>query len=269
MKKILAVFGMILVVGFSCQSFADQDEKTDGDDEQSVAVVQVDESENGDAAADEEAGKEKEVVSIETTIHISSLFVEEYTGEVTKKGLVSPDVVITHNPTGIYIQPKFYMTDRMEEVDLCVGKSFEVIGITLDAGLGYYLLPGDEDYLAAYLGAEFPEIGGGFVPFAYVESVFTVNGDTGNGGVLWNLGLKNSFKTFEHKFGYKIMLGGNDGVYGTAPKAISFVRGTISTEIELFGTKFPPFVSLQKGTSGADNIAGDEISIYVGIDVKF
>lgn len=214
------------------------------------------------AAATDEA---VEMVSVEVAVDVLSIDVDNYTGEVTKRIISHPSVTVTHNPSQIYISSLAYVADRFEEADIYAGKSFEVSGVSLDAGVGYYAVKDDEDFAALYLDAKFPEIFG-VTPFAYVESDYGLDG--GRGGLFWKFGVEKSLEFFGRDFLSKAELGGNDGLYGYEPRFISFGRLTVSTDIEWSGMTFTPSLSLQKGTS-EEGIAGDETLVYGCLSISF
>lgn len=198
-------------------------------------------------------------------------YVSEYTGEYIASGLVyQPSATLTHNPSGLYVSTLGYITRRgVDEVDLFLGKSTELWGMTLDTGIGFYNAENmgnmNGDFFAAYVGVDFPEVIG-IIPFAYIEADIPLRKEFGGGGWLWKVGVKKTILIFEQSINFKMEAGGNDGIYGSEAKLISFVRGTASLETKLLGMKVIPSFALQRGFGG---IAGDDWRGIAGLSFPF
>lgn len=216
--------------------------------------------------------KEEKTFSLSGKLGVFAPYVNEYTGEYISGGPISqPSVTLTHNPSGLYISALGYITrSGVDEVDLYVGKSTEIKGVTLDTGIGFYdvnkLNNIDSDFFAVYMGADFPEVIG-IIPFVYIEGDIPFKKELAEGGVLWKLGVEKSIPVSKKQsIDLKFEAGGNDGIYSSAPMLVNFARGTALTTVKFWGLNFSPSVSFQKGFGG---IAGREWRTIAGLAIAF
>ncbi|MEI6588305.1 MAG: hypothetical protein WCO05_05155 [Candidatus Moraniibacteriota bacterium] len=209
------------------------------------------------------------IVTGKISVHSSDT--SEYTGEhISSSPLLKTEVTITHSRSKIYLSALAYVTqESVNEVDVLLGKSIEVGEATVDIGMGFYdigrLGNMEEDFLAMYIGIEFPKIAWGIVPFVYLESNTPLRNEISEGGVLWKAGLKKSIEISEQPIEFKVEVGGNDGIYGTDPLPVFFARGTTSTEVSFYGVKIIPTFAVQKGFGGI----AEEWRFIFGISIPF
>lgn len=222
----------------------------------------------------EEAGGKKEVKTFSASgkLGVSAPYIDEYTGEhISKSTVTQPGATLEHNSSGVYVSMVGFIAHENEEVDLYLGKSTGWKGMTLDTGVGFYNSKkfdsvDNEDLFSAFVGVDFPKMMGGVTPFIYVEGNIPFKKELAEGGVLWKTGVKKSVKVAKQPIDFKIEAGGNDGIYGSKPKPISFARGTASTEIKILGLKLSPSLALQKGFGG---IAGNGWQAIAGLTFLF
>lgn len=224
--------------------------------------------------AEEVAEKSDEkTFSLSGEIRIFTPYVSEYTGEKISNGaVVQPSITLTHNSTGLYVSALGYILRKgVDEYALCFGKSTPLGGVTLDTGIGINDVRKlgiiDGDFFIIYAGADFPEVIG-IIPFVYIEGNVPFKKEFAEGGVFWKLGARNKkpVEIAKQPFDFKIEAGGNDGIYGSDSKLLSFARGTASTEVKLFGLKLSPSIAVQKGFGG---IAGQEWRAIAGLTFLF
>lgn len=221
-----------------------------------------------------EGGDDKPYI-VSGKIGVYSSDVSEYTGEhVSSSPILKTEVTVTHTKSKIYLSALAYVSEKgVKEVDVLLGKSIEVGKTTIDVGIGFYdigrLGNMDEDFLAMYIGIEFPKIVWGIVPFIYLESNTPLRNEISEGGVLWKAGVKKNVEIAEQPVEFKIELGGNDGIYGSEPMPVSFTRGTVSTEVEVFGLKVCPLIAVQKGFGGIAKNNEEDWSIIFGFSIPF
>ena len=216
----------------------------------------------------EEAPEKESAFDVNGKLTISAPYVSEPTGERGTGGVTTlTSVTITHKKTKIYLNALAIVSEKnaTEEIDICLGKTTEVNGATIDVGVSVYDIKRlgnmDDNLLAFYAGVEFPKIFE-ITPFIYLEADVPINDSYGKGGILWNFGAKKTFEVAKHPVEVKVTAGGSNGIYGSDPMPVSFVRATTSIELEFHGFKYSPFISLQKGFGG---IAEDVIVIGVNI----
>jgi hypothetical protein len=203
-------------------------------------------------------------------ISISAPYVSETTGEYVSDGMVmQPSITITDAESKISLTALAIITsDSVKEVDLLLEKTLEIKGATVTGGVGIYDVERignvDGDFFAVYANIDFPEFLG-IIPFLYVESNTPIREDFGEGGVLWKTGIKKNLKITEQPIDLKLEVGGNDGIYGSAPMPVAFARGIISAEINLGKLKVIPSLTIQKGFGGI----AEEERVILGISIPF
>jgi len=83
---------------------------------------------------------------------------------------------------------------------------------------------------------------------------------------LWKTGIKKNLKiTEQQRIDLKLEVGGNDGIYGSAPMPVAFARGIVSAEINLGKLKVIPSLTIQKGFGGI----AEEEKVILGISIPF
>lgn len=218
------------------------------------------------------AGEGEKTFSISSELGCFSSVVVETTGEVvSKKPGCEPSITLTHNSSGLYVSALgYYLSgEGLAEIDLYLGKAGEIKGIKYDAGAGFYNLKSlgstRGDLIALYLNMEFPEVIG-VTPLAYVEADIPTDKNILEGGWIWKVGAKKSVEIAKQPVEFKVEFGGNDGLYGTEPKLVSFARGTTSTTLKVLGVNVAPSISLQTGFGG---VAEKDTRVVVGLAILF
>lgn len=224
------------------------------------------------AVSAEEKAEEQKTFAVSGKLGCYSSIIVETTGEIlSKKPGCEPSATLVHNPSGLYVSALGYYVskDGLAEVDLYLGRSGEFQGVKYDAGVGFYNLKSlgstKGDLITMYLGLEFPEVIG-VTPLAYVEANIPTTKDILEGGWIWKVGAKKAVEIAKQPVELKFELGGNDGIYGSEAKLISFARGTVSTETKLLGLKVAPSFALQKGFGSA---AEKDWRAVVGLAILF
>jgi hypothetical protein len=204
-------------------------------------------------------------------ISISAPYVSEATGEYVSGGAVTqPSATITHTKSKISLTALAIITsDSVKEVDLLLEKTLEIKGAIVTGGVGIYDVERignvDGDFFAVYANIDFPEFLG-IIPFLYVESNTPIREEFGEGGILWKTGIKKNLKiTEQQRIDLKLEVGGNDGIYGSAPMPVAFARGIVSAEINLGKLKIVPSLTIQKGFGGI----AEEEKVILGISIPF
>ncbi|MFA5994551.1 MAG: hypothetical protein WC823_06360 [Parcubacteria group bacterium] len=208
--------------------------------------------------------------SVSGEVELASRGVSSYTGGQLPEALAKPSVTLSHNPSGVYVNMIGYANrEEMNEVDFLGGLATEVGGVQVDTGVGFYDLKSygeaEGNLFAIYLGAEFPEVFG-ITPLTYVEGNMPTDADVLGGGWLWKVGAKKIVDIGEQPIQVEGWVGGNDGVYDSEPKLLSFASVTVSTPMEIMGVTVTPALTLQKGFGG---IAEENYTAVAGLTFSF
>jgi hypothetical protein len=220
--------------------------------------------------AEQGEGGTDQVWSVSGEVELASRAVSKYTGGQLPEALAKPSVTLSHNPSGLYVNMIGYANrEEISEVDLLAGLATEIGSVKLDAGMGFYdvksLQESSGDLFAAYLGAEFPEVFG-ITPLAYVEGNMPTDADVLGGGWLWKIGAKKIITISEQPVQIEGWTGGNDGIYDSEAKLLSFASVTVSTPMEIMGVTVTPALTLQKGFGG---IAEENYTAVAGLTFSF
>ena len=220
----------------------------------------------------EEVTEEKKdnTFSVSGELGIFSSYVNDNTGEYVNGIMTRQGLILTHNPTGLYIGALGYISERgVDEIDVYLGKSTEFGEFKFDTGIGIYnvdrLSDIDGDFFIAYVGVDFPEALG-IVPFVYLETDIPFREEFGKGGTLWKFGAKKSLEISKQPIDLKLEFGGSDGIYDSIPMTVSFSRGIVSTKVNLLGLELVPSLMIQKGFGG---IAETEWRAIAGFAIVF
>ncbi|MFA5961941.1 MAG: hypothetical protein WC848_04635 [Parcubacteria group bacterium] len=225
--------------------------------------------------AAEVSGEEKEkTFLVSAELGVFSSYINENTGEYTNGLMTTAGFSLTHNPSGLYFGALSYISEKgFDEVDVYLGDSFKIKGLTFDLGVVYYnvdtLSDMEGDSIGAYAGVKFQEVYG-FVPFAYLEKMFSIREEyIGRGGFVWKVGAekKDFLKIGEWLIALKLEAGGNSGIYDTDPMLVSFARCTISTPIKICGLEVSPLIIFQQdfggiAETGSRVIGGVNIAVW-------
>ncbi|MCX6761298.1 MAG: hypothetical protein NTY33_00415 [Candidatus Moranbacteria bacterium] len=224
-------------------------------------------------AEDENEKKEEKMVSFSGEVGAFTSYYNKDTGErVSKEALLAPVFTLTHNATEAYISIYGYFTKDSSELDVSFGKLFHFGKYEFDLGVSYYnpesLTEIKGDFVAAYVGVKGPKVWG-FVPAVYIEAVSPLDRDLGGSGVLYKISFQDDdfMEIYGQSFGLLLEGGGNNGVYGSDPIPVSFLRGTISTKINVFSQEVRLEGSLQDCLGGIARAAG--IEPYIGLRMVF